>query len=140
MGSTGSGRISDYPGSSPTHPGGGGSDNDGPGGGSPGGGGGPGDSDRCSRALSSTLEDVEQSEYYQKYRSLPPANTELKIVLRKRIVAETMTGESVGNLPTQNNFLASCMKDGWSYYGVVTSISDTPPAATVTVDFAATKA
>lgn len=131
MGSTGSGRISDYPGSSSYRPGGGG-----PGGGGPGGGG-PGDSDRCARAFSVNLEDVERSDYYQQHQSVPPVGTQLKVVKHKRIVAETDDGQVVGNIPTSHNYLAACIKNGWSYFGVVRSVSNVPPEAVVTVDFAA---
>jgi hypothetical protein len=127
MGSSGSGRISDYPGTSR----GGGSGS----GGAEGGGGQP--EDRCGRALSVTLEDIEHSDYFGTQGAPPPAGTTLNIRQRKRLVVETSAGQSVGNLPTSYNFLASCMKDGWSYTGTVTSSNNGPPVASVTADFAA---
>lgn len=127
MGSSGSGRISDYPGSSS--------------------GGKPvktrrgnGDSpiDRCARAFSASLEDVEQSEYYQAHKATPPIGTQVEVVQRKRLVAQTSSSESIGNLPTSLNYLASCLKDGWRYSGTVQSITNGPPVATISADFAAT--
>ena len=132
MGSSGSGRISDYPG---TPRGGGGSGGgDGQGGGS----GGDGEpQDRCGRALSVRLEDIEHSEYFGTYGAPPPAGETLHIRQRKRLVAETSAGQSVGNLPTSYNYLASCLKDRWGYTGAVTTSSAALPVATVAADFAA---
>jgi hypothetical protein len=65
MGSSGSGRISDYPGSSSQ--------------GKPGKtGGANGDSpiDRCARAFAARLEDVEQSDYYRAHKTTPPVGTQ----------------------------------------------------------------
>lgn len=125
MGSSGSGHISDYPGSSPkTGSGGGG-----------GGGSSPGE-DRCARAFSVQLEDIEQSDYFKAHNSTPPIDTELVVVQKKRLVAQTRRGEVVGNLPTNHNYLASCLKDGWSYVGKVSAAKNGPPVASVTADFA----
>jgi hypothetical protein len=127
MGSSGSGRISDYPGSSSQGKrGGAGGGNDGP------------PEDRCARAFSVRLEDVEQSDYYQAHGSIPPVGTQLEVVQRKRLVAQTASGESIGNLPTSHNYLASCLRDGWSYIGTVQSVASGPPVATISADFAAT--
>ena len=126
MGSSGSGRISDYPGSSsqgkPSRTGGGNG----------------GASDRCARAFSARLEDVEQSDYYQAHKTTPPVGTQVEVAQRKRLVAQTASGESIGNLPTSLNYLASCLKDGWSYIGTVQSVTNSPPVATISADFAAT--
>jgi len=126
MGSSGSGRISDYPGSSSAG-----------GAGQAGGGHGDAAPDRCNKALSARLEDVEQSEYYTVHRSLPPVGTQLQIEQRKRIVAVTASGESIGNLPTSLNYLAACMKAGWRYGGAVRSVAGTLPVVTVSADFIA---
>ena len=86
MGSTGSGRFSDYPGT-----GGAGSS------GAGGEGGEPASEDRCTRAFSVTLQDVEHSDYYANTSSVPPAGTQLSIELRKRLVAVDASSTSVGN-------------------------------------------
>jgi hypothetical protein len=125
MGSSGSGRISDYPGSSNDSTG-----NKG------GGSGGP--EDRCARAFSAKLEDVEHSDYWKNHGNVPRLGTQLKIEHRKRMVVLTNAGEVVGNLPTNLNYLAACMKDGWAYTGTVLVSSRGPPVATVSADFAAT--
>ena len=127
MGSRGSGRISDYPGSSSSRQSGG-----------------PGSSneeepqDRCAKAFTARLEDVEQSAYYRAHGTTPPIGTTLEIVQHKRLVAQTTGGEDIGNLPTSFNYLASCMKDGWRYIGAVRSVASGPPAAIISVDFLAT--
>jgi len=127
MGSSGSGKISDYPGSSSSSESGGqGSGND------------AGAEDRCAKAFSARLEDVEQSEYYRKFGKTPPIGTHAVVAQRKRLVAQTTAGESIGNLPTPFNYLASCMKEGWTYIGMVQNATSGPPVATVYVDFVAT--
>lgn len=128
MGSSGSGRISDYPGSSSqsgSRTGGGGS-----GGGTP--------EDRCARSFALGLEDVEQSDYYKAHGAIPAVGTQVEVVQRKRLVAQTSAGQSVGNLPTSFNYLASCIKAGWTYVGAIQSAKKGPPQATVLVDFGAT--
>jgi hypothetical protein len=127
MGSSGPGKLTDYPGSSSSGKGGGaGGSND------------EGAQDRCGKAFSARLEDVEQSEYYQNHGTMPPIGTTLTVAQRKRLVAQTTGGESIGNLPTSFNYLGACMKDGWSYVGTVRSVASGPPVAIISVDFAAT--
>lgn len=129
MGSSGSGRISDYPGSSKQPGGGSGpASGDGSGGTAP-------FSDRCARAVSVTLEDIEHCEYYTKHGAVPPVGEVLRIAQRKRVVAETEEGLTVGNLPTSHNYLAACLKDGWNYIGSIRSSSDGPPIANIIADF-----
>lgn len=125
MGSSGSGRISDYPGTS----------NDSGSGTATGGGKPP--EDRCGRAFSTSLEDIEHSEYYLAYGAPPPVKEVLRIRRRKRLVAETADGQSVGNIPTAFNYLASCLKEGWDYAGLVTASKNGPRLASMTADFAA---
>jgi hypothetical protein len=95
MGSTNTGRVGDYPGSSkpPT--------------GLPGGGGGstPPLSDRCARAISVALEDIEHCDYFATHGVVPSVGEVLRVAQRKRIVAETSAGVTVGNLPTSYNYL-----------------------------------
>jgi hypothetical protein len=84
------------------------------------------------------LEDVEQSGYFQAHKKTPPVGTRLEVAQRKRLVAQTANGVSIGNLPTTFNYLASCLKAGWSYIGTVQSAANGPPVATISADFAAT--
>lgn len=140
MGSSGSGRISDYPGSSRARgdrDGGRGRDSGGGGGAGGSGGGGGQPEDRCGKAFSVRLEDIEHSEYFTAHGAPPPLGETLHVRQRKRLVAETSTGQTVGNLPTSYNYLAGCLKDGWAYTGQVTTSSSGPPVAAVTADFAA---
>ncbi len=121
MGSNGSGRLTDYPGTSLSTKENGASAQ--------------APEDRCARAFGVHLEDIEQSEYFGTHRTQPPIGTLLDVAQRKRIVAQTRNGEIVGNLPTLYNYLAACMKDGWSYFGAVRSTNDGPPVASIAVDF-----
>jgi hypothetical protein len=125
VGSSGSGRISDYPGSSSPGKSGGGAA-------------GGSQDDRCARAFNASLEDVQRSDYYGTHGAVPPVGTQLVVVLLKRLVAQTSTGENVGNLPTSLNYLAACIKDGWRYIGTVQSATNPPPEANISADFAAT--
>jgi hypothetical protein len=126
MGSSGSGRISDYPGSS----GSGSGTSTGDGGGSTGG------SDRCAQAIAVALEDIEHCDFYKTVGTVPASGQQLRIAHRKRIVAETDAGITIGNLPTAYNYLAACLKDGWTYTGTVTASNGSGAIATVSADFA----
>lgn len=124
MGSSGSGRLSDYPGSS-----GEGSDK-GSGGGSAGG------SDRCAQAFAVSLEDIEHCDFYKGAGTVPAPGQRLRLALKKRVVAETDAGVTVGNLPTSFNYLGGCLKDGWTYAGTVTASKSSGAVATISADFA----
>ena len=123
MGSTGSGRFSDYPG---------GSSRTGPAGES---GNGAGADDKCNRAFAANLQDVEHCEYFRRTSSVPTNGTMVRIEHRKRIVAVSDSGESIGNLPTTYNYLAECIAGGFAYTGVVT-VSYAEPSVLVTIDVA----
>lgn len=127
MGSTGSGSFSDYPGSRPKE-----------GGQGVGGGGASGD-DRCTRAFSCGLEEVDLCEYFSAHRDVPPAHTVLSIELRGRLLAVDTDGRSVGALPTKFNYLADCIAAGFTYEGRVNN-SVSVPMASVSVDFAPRRA
>jgi len=123
MGSTGSGSFSDYPGSRPKE------------GGEGTGGGGASGEDRCARAFSCALEEVEQCDYFSANGGVPPTNTALTIEQRGRLFAVDASGQTVGALPTRFNYLADCMVAGFTYEGRVIS-SASAPVASVNVDFA----
>lgn len=124
MGSAGSDRLSDY---RPSGEGGSG--------GTVSGQEGPPSQDRCSRAFSTTLEDVEHSEYFSRTSELLPLDSRLTVEQRKRVVAVNEAGESVGSIPTSRNYLADCLASGFQYAGVVTT--STPGAtAILAADFA----
>jgi hypothetical protein len=127
MGTSGSGRLTDYPGSSKPKTNGGDGE----------GGGGIPSADRCARAISANLEDVEHCTYFKTHKISPPLGTQLHIAHQKRLVAQTDAGEVVGNLPTRFNYLAACMEDGYTYVGKVRDSSNGPPIAIVAADFAA---
>ncbi len=122
MGSTGSGRFSDYPGSRPER------------GGNGTGGGGASGEDRCDRAFPCALEEVEQCDYFSANGRVPPANTALTIEQRGRLFAVDASGQTVGALPTRYNYLADCLAAGFTYKGRVTSSTSTP-VALISVDF-----
>lgn len=122
MGSTGSGRFTDYTGT----------------GGQSGGEGAPGGrsgSDRCNTAFSCSLEDVEHHDYYTTHNAVPPAKTALTIRMLNRPTAYDAQGLAVGVLPTSRNYLAGCIREGHSYTCVVSG-SSLLPVAKIIVDVA----
>lgn len=123
MGSTGSGRFSDYSGSESTSTDGGGA-------------GGSSGSDRCRQAFSCTLEEVAQCDFYSNSSALPASGAELRIELNGRLFAVDGNGTSIGALPTRFNYLAACIASGIAYRGLVTA-SRISPIPSVSADFVA---
>jgi hypothetical protein len=82
------------------------------------------------------LEDIEHCDFYKTVGTVPAPGQQLRIAHKKRIVAETDAGVTVGNLPTAYNYLAGCLKDGWTYAGTVTASNGSGAVATVSADFA----
>lgn len=119
MGSTGSGRFSDYSGVIDK--------GDGSGGGTSG-------TDRCTQAFTAILEEVAQCEYYEAHQKIPATGTLLKLQLDRRIFAVDAQGLKVGVLPTSYNYLAACIKSGIDYIGVIKA-SSANPIPQVEVDF-----
>lgn len=124
MGSTGSGRFTDYSGAKTTATISG----------SGGGGGGSSGNDRCQQAFSCTLEEVAQCDYFVQTGLVPPVGSPLTIVLQRRLFAKAANGPNVGALPTSFNYLVACMESGVNYAGVVRASSNMP-VPSVTVDF-----
>lgn len=123
MGSTTSGRFNDYPSPKPKGVGGGGGD------------GGPDDGDRCGKALSTALEEVERCQYFHDYGAVPTPGTKVILEVGKRLSVKAEGGVTIGFLPTQYNYLAICVSAGYEYRGVVVS-SSSPPLSRVVVDLA----
>jgi hypothetical protein len=120
MGSTGSGRFTDYSGS-PNPKGSGGA-------------GGSSGVDPCAKAFSCTLQEVAQCDYMRAHGAPPAVQTQLGLMLDGRLFAIDALGTKVGALPTSYNFLAACLANDYTYTGVVTA-SAPGPMPTVTVDF-----
>lgn len=123
MGSTGSGRFTDYSGAKTTGTTSG-----------SGGGGGSSGNDKCQQAFSCTLEEVAQCDYFVQTGSVPPVGSPLTLVLQRRVFAKAVNGHKVGALPTSFNYLVVCMESGVNYAGVVRASSNVP-VPSVTVDF-----
>ena len=117
MGSTGTGKFTDYSGQT---------GNEGSGGTAGGGSGGSSGVDNCDQAFAAILEEVERCAYFQQYHTPPPAGTAVVVRLRGRLSVDTESGEVLGYLPTQYNYLAGCMSSGRNYAGSVTATSITP--------------
>lgn len=121
MGSTGSGRFSDYASEVSSTQTGGSS-------------GGSSGEDQCEQAFSAGIEDVGEYELFVKTGKVPNVGEQLSLSLKGRVIAIDANGVSVGALPTKFNYLASCLKSGFQYVGVVT-VSAASPAPRVDVDF-----
>lgn len=123
MGSTGSGRFTDYSGSKkPDAPG-------------AEGGGGSSGVDRCQQSFECVLEEVAQCTYYmQTGGGVPGPGSVLTVMLRGRLFAVDSSGTTVGALPNAFNYLAACLADGTNYVGLVKAAS-AGPVPTVSVDF-----
>lgn len=69
------------------------------------------------------MEDFERSEFYAKHKAPPKVGLALRVEREKRITVRTESGESLGFLPTERNYLAGCMAGGRTYAGHVTNVS-----------------
>jgi hypothetical protein len=125
MGSSGSGRFSDYPGTKTKKPAEGGAGMTG----------GASGVDKCKQAFTTLLEDVGQCDFYSQFKKVPAVGTKLGIVFdKKRIFAVDVNGGKIGALPTAFNYLAACLASGITYVGLVKS-SAKMPLPTVEADF-----
>lgn len=119
MGSTGTGNFSDYSNTS-----GGAS----PGGGSVGGREAVGIS--CDADIDVDLQEVATSQYFAARNAVPPPDTVVRVkpsLVGRRIGVETSdTGEVVGVLPTDHNYLLRCLADDYAYAGRVSLSLDAP--------------
>ncbi len=111
MGSTGSGRLSDYSRF---------------GGAVKGVTGGEDLINKCDRAVATALEEVETCDYYKKKENIHEKNTYVKIGFKARLVALNEEGDVIGYLPTEYNYLLGCLSDGYQYEGEVSGSFDTP--------------
>ena len=126
MGSTGSGSFSDYTNEQKNK-----TPEVGESGGSSG-------EDQCAKGFSTGLEDVETFDFFLNNNTVPPVGTVLSIELRGRILAVDSNGISVGALPTKFNYLAACLKSGFTYQGAV-RISSMSPIPRGEADFVASQ-
>ena len=138
MGSTGTNKFTDYPGSAGGRPGKG-QKGKGGGGGSGSGGGG----DRCDLAIDNlTLDEIATSEYFKSHGHAPRTGTQVRVrgkLVGSRIAVETSgASEVVGYVPTEYNYLRQCMSRGYKYDGTVASSSG-GSLPQVTVDLTPTK-
>lgn len=127
MGTTGTGRFTDYPAGKKDNVGGGG------GGGTTGG---SSPVNQCEVALRDVrLEEVERCDYFSAHGSVPPVGTPVRVrkaLVGKRMGAETFAGEVVGVFPTKFNYLRTCIEQGYKYEGkVFSSQSGKLPAVVV---------
>lgn len=123
MGSNGSGRFTDYTKSSstPTNPKSGGTSGE----------------NKCDKAISANLEDIERCSYYTTHQDVPEVGTAVQLSFNQRLIVVT-GGLTLGNLPTKFNYLMACLEDGYTYAGAVSSSSNNG-IARIVVDLAPVK-
>ena len=81
---------------------------------------------KCERAVATVLDDVETCDYYKKNGHVPAKGTYVKIALKTRLVAVDKHGDVIGLLPTEYNYLLECLNDGYQYEGEVSGSFETP--------------
>lgn len=125
MGSSGSGHFSDYPGTKAKDVAGSGTGIEG----------GASGVDKCKQAFHVLLDDVGNSDFYSQFKNVPAVGDQLGILFdKKRVFAVDVNGVKVGALPTSFNYLVTCLANGVSYVGIVSS-SSISPVPTVDADF-----
>lgn len=88
--------------------------------------GGKGLVNKCEKAVSTILEDVENCDYYKKNGSVPAKGTYVKIAFNTRIAAVNKNDDVIGYLPTEYNYLLECLTEGFQYEGEVSGSFDAP--------------
>lgn len=81
---------------------------------------------KCDRAVATVLEDVETCDYYKKHGKVPAKGSYVRIDKKMRLVAVDENGDIIGHLPTEYNYLLECLNDGYQYEGEVSGSFDTP--------------
>ena len=81
---------------------------------------------KCDRAVATVLEDVETCDYFKKYGKVPVKGTYVKIALKTRLVALDENSDLIGHLPTEYNYLLECLNSGYQYEGEVSGSFDIP--------------
>lgn len=81
---------------------------------------------KCERAVATVLEDVETCDYYKTNGKVPEIGTNVKIALKTRLVALDEKEDVIGYLPVEYSYLLECLNDGYQYEGKVSGSFDTP--------------
>jgi hypothetical protein len=116
MGSSGTGRFSDYTSQKKGKKGAISNGN---------GSGGASGQNQCDQQIIATLEDVERSQVFKEDKSIIKQGASFEIRLVGRVTA-IISNKTLGYLPTEYNYLAGCMKSGKKYLGVILSVIETP--------------
>lgn len=105
MGSRGTSNFSDYSGTPSS---------------GTGGNGGSSGSDRCTVEVNAVLEDVARCALYKRSQTVPPIGSRVDLSFNgSRLEVSDLSGTVIGYLPTNFNYLQSCMEKGYSYSGGV---------------------
>jgi len=118
MGSSGSGSLSDYDHKSKGNANQGASSGE----------------DKCGKAFSALLEEVQNCNYFANTGNVPPVNTVVSIVFANpRLAVQDGQNVIIGYLPTKFNYLLLCIEEGINYSGLVSS-SALAPLPSISVD------
>lgn len=84
----------------------------------------------CERAINGVaLEEVARAAFYKTHGAVPAVGTAVTVrekLVGGRIGVQTASGEIVGYLPTELNYLLRCMGQGYTYAGTVVSTTAAP--------------
>jgi hypothetical protein len=92
--------------------------------------------DQCDNTIEADLEEVALAAYMTKHGKVPTVGTNVTLNATQhkgRYVVETSkTHESIGNLPTEFNYVILCLNQGYRYSGeVIAAHSGKAPAIEV---------
>ncbi|MFM9988983.1 hypothetical protein [Flavobacterium sp.] len=90
--------------------------------------------DKCARAFSTFLEEIQNCEYFKATTNVPPVGTAVSITFHNpRLAVQDDKNVIIGYLPTKFNYLLACIESGINYSGIVSN-STLTPLASVMVD------
>lgn len=95
--------------------------------------------DECGAPLDIDLEEVALAEFYTQHRALPAVGTDVRLrnqLFHGRLVVEVaQSGEILGLVPTELNYLLACLGRGFRYEGTLVAASTKPiPSAAIQLD------
>lgn len=81
----------------------------------------------CEKAFTTSIEDVATNDYYTSMGVVPPVGARGVLSFNgKRIVVIDDNGKTIGNLPTADNYLLSCLEEGYEYVVEVMASTEKP--------------
>ena len=90
--------------------------------------------DKCGKAFSASLEEVQNCNYFTTTRNVPIVGNVIYVVFANpRLAVHNDQNVIIGYLPTKFNYLLACIENGINYSGLVSS-SSLVPLPSISVD------